>query len=135
VVVLFLFKNRLAFWPTVLGYPLLSLTFAMFVAAFSSTGWQGSRFLIPGAGFIARISFSLYLTHKIAFHLTHEWFPAVANLGSLPAFFAYFSAALLCGSILYLGVEAPFLKLRSRLFSSAKARLSRLSASASAALP
>lgn len=60
-----LFRERLEFWPAVLGYPLLSLALAAIVLAGSSLP---ARWDLPGAGWLARISYSLYLSHKLALH-------------------------------------------------------------------
>lgn len=109
-----LFQERTGFLATVFGYPLLSLGLAFLVAAGASTqGWLG-RTRIPGAGALALMSFSLYLSHKASFHLIETAFgPRLENQGAL-AFLAYAGAALAAGSLLYVLVERPGLRLRER---------------------
>jgi peptidoglycan/LPS O-acetylase OafA/YrhL len=102
------------FWRAILGYPLLSMSMAALVAAGSETGsWIGRR-AVPGAGALAAASYSIYLTHKMAYHavirLTQgAGWPAEAKLA------VAIVAALAVGAALYLRVERPFLKLRDRL--------------------
>ncbi|MEO8161009.1 MAG: acyltransferase, partial [Arenimonas sp.] len=97
-----------------IGWPLLSFGLALLVFAGSqATSWIGRREL-PMVGWIAAISYSLYLSHKIAFHLLElalgeRW----ANHGLL-AFGAYALGSLAAAALLYYAVERPFLRLRSR---------------------
>lgn len=53
---------------TVFGYPLLSLGLACFVAACAHPSMRA----VPGAGFLAATSYSLFLTHKQALHLVTQ---------------------------------------------------------------
>ena len=72
------------------------------------------RWSLPSATWIATISYSLYLSHKMAFHLTQEhvvpWLP---NSGIL-LFVTYALAALAGGAALHYVVERPFLHWRDR---------------------
>ncbi|MDF3982767.1 acyltransferase [Luteibacter sp. PPL201] len=105
--------RRTAFWSCVLGYPLLATAMAAFVAACSATrGPVAVR--LPGVGWLARASYSLYLSHKGAFALT------AAALGDHLAAhrflrFAVFAATTLaCGALLHYTVERPCLRWRDR---------------------
>ncbi|RCS30802.1 acyltransferase [Rhodanobacter denitrificans] len=109
-----LFRHRFTLAASVFGYPLLALGLALLVAsAASPRGWLGRR-RMPGAGWIAAISYSLYLSHKMVFH-------AVAGvlttrpLHGWAAFAAYAAAVLAAGTLLHYAVERPFLRLRTRL--------------------
>lgn len=73
------------------------------------------RIHVPGAGFIATITFSLYLSHKMNWHVLRTYQPALVSGGGVQAFCLYASAALAVGSLLFLLVERPFLLLRDLL--------------------
>jgi peptidoglycan/LPS O-acetylase OafA/YrhL len=108
----------------VIGYPLLALTLAMVVIGASEPASAIGRRAIPGAGAVAAVSYSLYLSHKMVFHAV------AAGLITIPA--AWKSAEPLIavilaapvGAALYLIVERPFLKLRDRLNGPARSTLS-----------
>lgn len=111
------------FWPTVFGFPLLAASMAALVAAASEPASLLGRWTLPGAGPLAAASYSLYLSHKIAYR-------AVLRLAQnappeLQAFKPVLAvaAALALGAMLYLLVERPFLKLRERLRSPTQAAL------------
>jgi peptidoglycan/LPS O-acetylase OafA/YrhL len=103
------------FWPTVFGFPLLAASMAALVAAASEPGSLLGRWPLPGAGPLAAASYSLYLTHKMAYRaairLTHHGSPELQALTPVLAV----AAALAIGAALYLLVERPCLKLRDRL--------------------
>lgn len=102
---------RADFWPCVVGYPLVALTMMAFVAAGSGDTWF-ARLKIPGAGWLAATSYSLYLGHKGMFMLVQ------AALGShladqpLLRFSIYVAATLAGGAVLHYAVERPFLRWR-----------------------
>lgn len=106
-----LFQDTRAAAPTIIGYPLVSIAMGCFVVAAASL----KRGMVPGAAFIATISYSLYLSHKMAFFLLRTWAGDLLGRHGVLALAAYASAALLFGALLYFGVERPFLKLRERL--------------------
>ncbi|WP_266156555.1 acyltransferase family protein [Dyella silvatica] len=117
---IWLFQDRTGFWPSVLGYPLLSTGLALLVAAASSAQGLLGTVRVPGAGWIALISYSLYLSHKIVFHLVESTFAASLEGHGALAFATYAVATLSVGSLLYLVLERPFLRLRER-FSGSRA--------------
>lgn len=113
---IWLFRERLDLLPTVIGYPLLSAGLALLVAAGAGTqGWL-ARLRIPGAGWIALASYSLYLIHKQVFHMVDSVFGTLLEGRGLVAFAAYAAATLLAGALLHYSVERPFLRLRERWF-------------------
>jgi peptidoglycan/LPS O-acetylase OafA/YrhL len=67
---------------------------------------------VPGARWIAAASYSLYLSHKLAFHAVENLFEA--RLHGLLAFAVYAATTLLFGALLHYGVERPFLLIRDR---------------------
>jgi len=63
------FQDRSGLPATVIGYPLLSFGLMLLVASGAGTqGWLG-RIRMPGAGWLAMVSYSLYLTHKAVYKL------------------------------------------------------------------
>jgi len=107
-----LFRERLGFWPSVLGYPLLSLALAAIGLAASRLP---TRWALPGAGWLARISYSLYLSHKLALHAVATWWVEPWQLHGWAAFALYALGVLALGAALHYAVERPFLRWRDRV--------------------
>lgn len=107
-----LFTQRVGFAATVIGYPTLSLALMAIVASASGgTSWL-ARFRIPGAGWLAAISYSLYLSHKGVFHLVDTaWGDRLEQHGLL-LFGIYALATLAGGALLHYLVERPCLRWR-----------------------
>ncbi|MDI3263180.1 MAG: acyltransferase [Fulvimonas sp.] len=110
VPVLWLFADRLGLWASVLGYPALAIGLGLLVgaAALSATG----GLYMPGATWIARISYSLYLTHKLALHAVQQWLVRPWDLHGAAAFVCHASGVLAAGAALHYAVERPFLRWR-----------------------
>ncbi|QNM95894.1 acyltransferase family protein [Chitinimonas koreensis] len=109
-----LFQDRFALLPTVFGYPLLALGLAAVVAAAADPASLLGRLRIPGAGLLATLAYSLYLSHKAVYHLVQQHYgDALAGHGLL-AFAVYGGAALAVGGLLHFGVERPGLRMRDR---------------------
>src|SRR6185312_7951845 len=86
---IWLFRDKTAFAASVFGFPLLATGLAQLVAAAAgSTGWMG-RWRTPGAGWIAGISYSLYLSHKLAMHAVHDALSNWSAVHGLIAFAVY----------------------------------------------
>ncbi|MFC3070159.1 acyltransferase family protein [Phenylobacterium soli] len=111
--------DQRSFVASVFGFPILSISMGLLVAAGASSGSLIGARAVPGAGLIAGMAYSLYLTHKQTYHLAQmlagPWLAAHPPL----AVAAYAGAALGVGSALYLLVERPFLKLRDRILAPA----------------
>ena len=115
-VAIWLFMERTALLPTVIGYPLLSMGLALLVAAGASTrSWLG-RWRVPGAGWLALTSYSLYLIHKPVFHLVDTHLGTRLQGQGVLAFAVYAAATLAAGAALHYSVERPFLRLRERWY-------------------
>jgi peptidoglycan/LPS O-acetylase OafA/YrhL len=109
------------FFAAVLGFPLLAISMALLVVAAAAPGSLIGRYAVPGAGALAAGAYSLYLSHKAAYHLVILWsaaWPQAAKGLALPVALA---AALAVGAALYWLVERPFLKLRDRFRDPARA--------------
>lgn len=119
---IWLFRNRADLLPTVIGYPLLSFGLALLVLAAAGTQGRLGKLRVPGAGWVALISYSLYLSHKAVFHLVESAMPPQLEGHSLLAFIVYALSTLLVGALLYYSVERPFLRLRDRLRASGRVK-------------
>jgi len=111
---LWLFQDRTGFIPTLLGYPLLSFGMGLLVLWGASSNVL-ARVRVPGAGWLAAVSYSLYLSHKLVFHGVESWLGSVLDGHGVLTFAGYAAATLLVGAALHYGVERPFLHLRDRL--------------------
>jgi len=110
-----LFVNQQAFTPTVFGYPILSFGMACLVAAGASPHSLLGRWRVPGAGAIAAMAYSLYLTHKQVYHMVHLLVGQRLDDKPVLASLIYSGAALAAGALLYVTFERPALRLRDRL--------------------
>lgn len=111
-VAIWLFRDR-SFAPVVFGFPLLALGFALLAAAAAGVKSFG-RWHVPGAAWMAAMSYSLYLSHKLAMHRVASLLASHPQLHGWVAFLLYAAAILLFGALLHYGVERPFLRLRDR---------------------
>jgi peptidoglycan/LPS O-acetylase OafA/YrhL len=118
---IWLFRDRTGFIPTVLGYPLLSFGLGLLVLAGAHASSVLARLRVPGAGWLAAVSYSLYLSHKAVFHGVESAVGSSLDGHGLLTFAAYASAVLGVGALLHYGVERPFLKLRERVLHQAPA--------------
>lgn len=107
-----LFHDRAGLLGNAIGWPVLSFGLGLLVFAAADRGSLIGRWRLPGAGWIATISYSLYLSHKIGFHLVQVHFGVWLQGRGLLAFAAYALGALLVGVTLHYLVERPFLRLR-----------------------
>ncbi|AND67912.1 DNA-dirted RNA polymerase [Dyella thiooxydans] len=109
---LLLFRDRAGLLPNAIGWPLLSVGLGLLVFAAAGQNSTLGRWRVPGAGWLAGISYSLYLSHKIAYHLVQV--ALGEHLHGVAIFVVYAAAALAMGSVLHMAVERPFLRLRDR---------------------
>jgi peptidoglycan/LPS O-acetylase OafA/YrhL len=115
VLALWLFRERMGLLGNSIGWPVLSVGLGLLVfAGAQRNSWIG-RFAIPGTGWLAAVSYSLYLSHKMAFHLVQSGLGGVLAGRGLLEFGAYAIATLSGGAFLYYTVERPFLAWRGRL--------------------
>jgi peptidoglycan/LPS O-acetylase OafA/YrhL len=122
---LWLFRDRTGLLANTLGWPMLSFGFAMIVFAGADRASAIGRRRVPGMGWIASISYSLYLSHKLAFHAVQASnlpaLPGLSALGGPARFVIYAMAALATGAALHALVERPFLRWRDRRAAAAMA--------------
>ena len=98
------------------SFPLIAIGMALLLVCSVSHRLPFSRRAIPGAAFLARVAYSVYLSHKIVVHFAAElcsrYSIAPASLGAIVALDA---SILVVGAALYFAVERPFLQLRNRI--------------------
>jgi len=107
--------SKLHAFGDVFGFPILSLALGLLVASAISNNSILSRFRVPGAGMIATLAYSLYLTHKEVTHIDDVPFPRVTAIGGFAWLSLFAVSCLLMSLALYFCVERPFLLLRDRL--------------------
>ena len=116
-----LFRERAGLLGNTLGWPVLSAAIAcLVVAGASERSWIG-RWRLPGAGWIAAVSYSLYLSHKLVFRAVDDGLGDWLQGRGLIVFAVYALATLLGGAVLHYAVERPLLALRERRRRSARA--------------
>ncbi len=100
--------------PSIMVYPLFSLGVMLLLAALVQleAHLQGLRW--SGLGFIAAISYSLYLCQKLVFAADVRWLPANWMEG-WSAVAIFYVTAISAATVLWLAVERPCLILRTRL--------------------
>ncbi|MBU8977356.1 acyltransferase [Lysobacter sp. MMG2] len=118
-----LFRERTGLLGNSIGWPVLSAAIACLVVAGAGTrSWIG-RWSLPGVAWIAGISYSLYLSHKLVFHAVDTaWGEVLAGRGLL-TFAVYALTTLAGGAALHYAVERPFLKLREHRRARTRLRL------------
>lgn len=113
VLAFWLHAGRTSLLAQSIGWPVLSAALACIVfAAADRHAWIGQR-AMPGAAWLATLSYSLYLSHKIALHVAQPW--VESHVRGITAFFAYSTAVVMIGALLHYTVERPGLRLRQRL--------------------
>jgi peptidoglycan/LPS O-acetylase OafA/YrhL len=118
------FRDQTAtFWPTVFGFPLLSLSIALVVVGASAPNSILGKRAIPGVGALAAGSYSLYLSHKMIFHLVQNAAPDLPPALQRWELIAGLAGALIIGALLYWAVERPLLKLRDRVSGASRSSL------------
>ncbi len=112
---LWLFRDRVGLLGNAIGWPVLSVGMGLLVFAGAGRDSLIGRWSVPGVGWLAAISYSLYLVHKAIYHVVQaQWGEQLADRG-FAAFLAYGAAAIAAGAVLHYSVERPFLRLRERL--------------------
>jgi len=108
--------DRLSWASTVLSFPLISLGFGLILVAAVSPGSFLYRFAFRPTAFLATVSYSLYLIHKITLYITQTMLSSFEiNVEGNLAFLAGIAVSLAAAWALHVGVERPFMNLRSTL--------------------
>ncbi|WP_245505818.1 acyltransferase family protein [Rhizobium sullae] len=104
---------------SVAGFPLISIGIALILGALLDVEHVLKRWPVPGAMVVATLSYSLYLTHKSAFHIDRLIF-GEANLQGGSGFVVYLVTSFAVAIVLWFCVERSFLRLRDRILSPSK---------------
>lgn len=118
VVALGLWLDEGGMTPTncALSFPLIAVGMASLLVCVESPRLPFHRVHVPGAAFLARVAYSVYLSHKLVVHAAAGWFKGHGiALNSAGALLGAYALAVLVGTALYLTVERPFLQLRHRI--------------------
>ena len=112
---LWLFRDRTGLVGNAVGWPVLSIGLALLVFAGADRRGLIGRWSVPGAAWLAGISYSLYLVHKAVF----KWVQvnledAIADWG-MAQVLVYGLLSVLAAAVLHYVVERPFLRLRGRV--------------------
>jgi hypothetical protein len=110
-----LFVDQFGWVATVIGCPVLALGVTALVASGASSQSLIGKWRFPGAGAIVAMAYSLYLTHKQVYGLTHAFVGERLDTQPILAVFVYGGAAVAAGALLYAIAERPALLLRSRV--------------------
>jgi peptidoglycan/LPS O-acetylase OafA/YrhL len=109
-----IFRDIFTFAACVAGFPILSLGLALLVVSATSPGGLLATARVPGASWIAAISYSLYLSHKAVLKLASRHLPASISNHGILTFTCCLAVALVAAAVLHYLVERPFLRLRDR---------------------
>ncbi|PDT10220.1 acyltransferase [Rhizobium sp. M1] len=104
---------------SVAGFPLVSIGIALILGAMLDLEEVLRRWPVPGATVVATLSYSLYLTHKSAFHVDRVVFGEENLQGSL-GFVVYLVTSFAVAVMLWFCVERTFLLLRDHILSSSR---------------
>lgn len=104
------------FNTAVFGFPIVAIAYGCMVASATSARSVLNKFSSKLTAYIATLSYTIYLVHKMTMHLAQEYFstpeiPADGNLMFVISIIVSVSGAMLLHYI----VEKPFLKLKDRL--------------------
>ena len=119
------YANRYAFSTTVMGFPMLGLSFGLLVISALSPNSILHKVKIWGAERLATLSFAIYLLQKPLDHATSIVLSShnLVNKDSPMMFLCTASIAILGGWLLHSLVEIPFMKLRDALYKKPKYNL------------
>ena len=95
-----------------IGFPLLSASVALIIAAASTGRGIVGKYRVLGGQALATGAYSLYLTHKMAYHAVKAWIAPMLGTTGYATLMLAITFALLVGALLYWAVERPFLILR-----------------------
>jgi peptidoglycan/LPS O-acetylase OafA/YrhL len=98
-----------------IGFPTLSASAALIIAAASTDRGLVGKYPVAGGQALAAGAYSLYLSHKMAYHAVQTWIAPALGASAYATLALAIVVALLMGAFLYWAVERPFLILRDYL--------------------
>ena len=99
-------------FSSILGYPLLSSGLALLTMSAAMQGSWLAEAKVYGSRAVALMAYSLYLTHKSVANVVYSLHPHFMDVHQGRATAIIFLTVFSAASLLYLGVERPFLLLR-----------------------
>jgi len=115
--------DQISYTSSVLGFPLVDISFGVLVLAALSPSCVLYRFQSRISYWIATLSYSIYLVHKGCIHVAQQQLAklGVAEDGTL-MFFLCIAATMTGALLLHFIIERPFLQLRDRALTKYKNR-------------
>ncbi|SMG46868.1 Peptidoglycan/LPS O-acetylase OafA/YrhL, contains acyltransferase and SGNH-hydrolase domains [Marivirga sericea] len=121
-------ENLISYNNAVYGFPLISIAYGSMVIAALSPVCFLYKLKSKITFFIATLSYSIYLTHKLIFHIIKsEIINHELDLDPNLTFGICMFTAVIIGLLLHLTIERSFLKLRERILDGNKKRKKKLS--------
>ncbi|MCL6296723.1 acyltransferase family protein [Jejuia spongiicola] len=112
----FLCSGLADYSTSIWGFPLIAIGYGFLVTGAVSSGSILFRWKSKASTFIALLSYSIYLIHKIATHVSQTLF---SNFGVDPKSglmaIICFATCVIFAWVLYTIIEIPFMKMRNRL--------------------
>jgi peptidoglycan/LPS O-acetylase OafA/YrhL len=105
-------QQRFDLAANVFGYPVLALGMTALVAGAASARGMLASIGVPGAGWFAAASYSLYLSHKMVYGQLHGRFASWVDGRGIWTVLLYITAVLVAGAALHYLVERPCLRVR-----------------------
>ena len=110
------YVGLLALYPTLFLFPLVSIGFGLIVVSAISPKSFLYNLQSKPLGLVATLSYSLYLSHKIVFHLAQKWLGGLGVPANGPVmFFLCLGSALGFALLMHHAIERPAFRLRDRL--------------------
>ncbi len=119
---MWLFRARAGLLGNAIGWPVLSVGLALLVFSGAGTHSVIGRWRLPGAGWLAAISYSLYLVHKAVFNLVQTQVDGLFDGWGVLSAAIYGGVAILVAAVLHYTIERPFLGLRGRVLAPRSAK-------------
>jgi peptidoglycan/LPS O-acetylase OafA/YrhL len=103
-------------YPSLFLFPMVSIGFGLIVVSAISPKSFLYNLRSPSLGWVATLSYSLYLSHKIVFHVAQEWLrgPGVPADGPV-MMFVCLASAVGFALLMHLAIERPAFRLRDWL--------------------
>lgn len=117
----FISNAGITVFSSIFGYPILSLGLALLIMSAAMQGSWLAEAKVYGTRTIALMAYSLYLTHKSVANVVYSLHPHFMDAHPGWATAVIPPTVFAVASLLYLGVERPFLLLRGRPRRSAEA--------------
>jgi peptidoglycan/LPS O-acetylase OafA/YrhL len=114
VVAWFICEEQLSLTASVWGFLVVSMGYGLLVAGTVSSSSVLYRFKSGVTAQLAKLSYGLYLIHKIVIHLTQLWLGDIVAADSTLMFLLCIVTTIVAAYALYLLIEKPFMLLRNR---------------------